>query len=81
MWMPEVFIIYRMRFKDNLAKEWEDAFWSLPDEKLSIVKTVVAENKFTGFDLSPYDADIQNVLKYYLINRDMVKYSNGSLRS
>lgn len=70
MWMPEAFIIYRMKFKENLAKEWEHAFWSLPKEKLEIVQDIVAENKFAGFDLTPYDEEIQNVLKYYLINRD-----------
>lgn len=73
MWMPEVFIVYRMKFKDNLAREWENAFWSLPSDKLKLVQSIVADNKFTGFDLSPYDEDVQNVLKYYLINRDMVK--------
>ena len=73
MWMPESFIIYRMKFKDNLAKEWEEAFWALPKEKLDIVQKVVAENRFAGFDLTEYDEEIQNVLKYYLINRDMAK--------
>ena len=73
MWMPESFIIYRMKFKDNLAKEWEEAFWALPKEKLDIVQNVVAENRFASFDLTEYDEEIQNVLKYYLINRDMAK--------
>ena len=71
MWMPEAFIIYRMKFKDNMAKEWENAFWSLPKHKLAIVQTLVAENRFAGLDISHYDEDIQNVLKYYLVNRDM----------
>ena len=71
--MPESFIIYRMKFKDNLAAEWEKAFWSLPEGKLKTVQSIVAENKFTGIDISTYDSDIQNVLKYYLINRDMAK--------
>lgn len=73
MWMPESFIIYRMKFKDNLAKEWEEAFWALPKEKLDIVQKIVAENRFARFDLTEYDEEIQNVLKYYLINRDMAK--------
>lgn len=73
MWMPESFIIYRMKFKDNLAAEWEKAFWSLPEDKLQTVQSVVAENKFAGFDLSEYDPEIQNVLKFYLINRDMAR--------
>ena len=73
MWMPESFIIYRMKFKNNLAKEWEKAFWSLPEDKLKIVQTIVAENRFTDIELTQYDEDIQCVLKYYLINRDAAK--------
>lgn len=73
MWMPEAFIIYRMKFKDNLAKQWEDAFYNLPKEKLKLVKSIVSENKFAGFDISKYDDEIANVLKFYLINRDEAK--------
>lgn len=73
MWMPESFIVYRMKFKDNMAKEWEDAFYSLPEDKLTIVKEIVAENKFTNLDLSAYDEQVGNVLQYYLINRDEAK--------
>lgn len=73
MWMPESFIIYRMKFKENMAKDWENAFWNLPQEKLALVQSIVAENRFGNFDLSSYDEDIQQVLKYYLINRDMAK--------
>ena len=73
MWMPEAFIIYRMKFKENLAREWEYAFYNLPSSKLELVKTIVAENSFKDFDLSKYDDEIQNVLRFYLINRDMAK--------
>ena len=62
-----------MKFKENLAKEWENAFWSLPSNKLELVKKIVAENNFKGFDLSQYDDEVQNVLKYYLITRDIAK--------
>ena len=41
--------------------------------KLELVKTIVAENSFKDFDLSKYDDEIQNVLRFYLINRDMAK--------
>lgn len=73
MWMPEAFIIYRMKFKENLAHEWEQAFYRLPASKLELVKTIVAENSFKNFDLSKYDDEVQNVLRFYLINRDMAK--------
>lgn len=73
MWMPESFIIYRMKFKDNLAKEWEESFKALPEDKLETVKQIVADNDFKDIDLSEYDKEIQNVLRFYLITRDMAK--------
>ena len=73
MWMPEAFIIYRMKFKDNLAKEWEEAFKALPADKLALVKGIVADNTFKDVDLSQFSADVQNVLRFYLITRDMAK--------
>ncbi len=71
LWMPEAFIIYRMKFKETLAKEWENAFKSLPTDKLDKVKEIVSKNVFKDIVLSDYDEEIQNVLKYYLITRDM----------
>ncbi len=38
-----------MKFKDSLTKEWEEAFGSLPDDKLSIVKSIVARGVGNGF--------------------------------
>lgn len=73
MWMPEAFIIYRMKFKNNLAKEWETLFRGLSEDKLSVVKDVVSGDRFSGLDISQFDPEIQNVLKYYLINRDMAR--------
>lgn len=73
MWMPEAFIIYRMKFKDNLAKKWEQAFKALPADKLNLVKEIVSDNTFKDIDLSKYDQDIQYVLQFYLITRDIAK--------
>lgn len=73
MWMPEAFIIYRMKFKENLAREWEEAFWALSDHKLELVKDIVSSNTFKNLDLSKYDEDVQNVLRFYLITRDDAK--------
>ena len=73
MWMPEAFIIYRMKFKDNLAKKWEEAFKALSADKLELVKEIVADNTFKDIDLSKYDQDIQHVLQFYLITRDIAK--------
>ena len=73
LWMPETFIIYRFQFKDNLAKEWEQKFWSLPKEKLQLVQNIVSKNEFKELNLSEYDDDIGEVLRYYTISRDEVE--------
>lgn len=70
LWMPETFIIYRFMFKDNLAKEWEGKFWSLPDEKLQQVQKIVALNQFKDLDMNQYDEQVQEVLAYYQFTRD-----------
>ena len=68
--MPETFIIYRFMFKDNLAKEWEDKFWSLPPDKLKIVQEIVAINQFGKLEMTQYDEQVRDVLAYYRITRD-----------
>ena len=62
-----------MKFKDNLAKEWEEAFRALPPEQLELVKQIVADNTFKDVDLSQFSEDVQNILRFYLITRDMAK--------
>ena len=73
MWMPESLIVYRMKFKETLAKEWESLFWSLPEDKLKTAQAIISENRFAGIDLSQFDDEIQAVLRYYTISRDQAK--------
>lgn len=81
LWMPETFIIYRFMFKEDLAKEWEEKFWSLPTEELEKVKSVVAVNKFKDLDFSKYSKEARDVLQYYMVTRDeaeqMLKEKNS----
>ena len=81
LWMPETFIIYRFMFKENLAKEWEEKFWSLSSEELKKVKSVVAVNKFKDLDFSKYSKEARDVLQYYMVTRDeaeqMLKEKNS----
>ena len=70
MWMPETFIIYRFQFKDNLAKDWENKFWTLSPEKLQIVQAIVAKNQFKDLNLTEYEDDVREVLNYYSISRE-----------
>lgn len=70
LWMPETFIIYRFMFKDNLSKDWERKFWSLPDTELEQVKQIVAANQFKNLDLNSYSETVKDVLSYYQFTRD-----------
>ena len=77
LWMPEPLIIYRMKFKDNLTKQWEEKFYALSPEDSVLVKQIVATNSFSNLQLDQYNSSVQEVLRYYLISRDSVKdYEN-----
>lgn len=69
LWMPEVFIVYRFMFKDNLAQQWEEQFKALSEENQAIVKKVVATNVFTPSEWTDYDDSVKEVLMYYTITR------------
>ena len=66
----KLLFIYRLMFKNNLAKEWEEKFWKLSSDKLKQVQEIVALNKFKDLNLEQFDAEIKNVLVYYKITRD-----------
>ena len=70
LWMPETFIIYRFMYKENLAKEWEEKFWSLNPAQLKQVQDIVALNQFKDMDFGDYDRDVRDVLKYYQFTRE-----------
>lgn len=73
LWMPETFIIYRLMFKDNLAKEWEEKFYSLPADKLEQVKEIVSQNQFKNLDMNQYDDQVREVLTYYQFTREQAE--------
>lgn len=68
-------------FKENLAKEWEEKFWSLPTEELGKVGICCVTNKFKDFDFSKYSKEARDVLQYYMVTRDeaeqMLKEKNS----
>jgi len=61
----------RYNNENNLANEWWDKFTNLPDDKLNIVKNIVALNKFNDGDYDVInDNEINEVLSYYKITRE-----------
>ena len=52
---------------NDLANEWWEKFNRLPEDKLEIVKSIVAKNKFGDNDINCDDSEILEVLNYYRI--------------
>lgn len=55
----------------DLANEWWNKFSKLDPNKLEIAKSIIALNKFKEGDYLCDDADIEEVLCYYKISRNM----------
>lgn len=64
LWMPEAFIIYRFKYKDNLTAEWWKKFNFLDTVQLNILKKIVAVNHFDK-NIATGDPDVDEVLRYY----------------
>lgn len=71
LWMPETLIIYRLKYEDNLTRDWRKKFCSLSDAEKSEAKNFIAQNKFSDDDISCITSEnIREVLKFYQIKRD-----------
>lgn len=57
----------------NLAQEWWDKFSSLPEDKLEKAKSIIAMNRFKEGDYVCNDAEIEDVLSYYKITRNIAE--------
>ena len=70
LWMPEAMIIYRHKYKHNLAKEWREAFHTLNESELNEAKEIIKRNKFTDNDLSKANSEkVHQFLAFYQISR------------
>ncbi len=56
----------------DLANEWQDKFFSLPDEKLIRAKEIISKNIFTEDSLHTGDSAIDAVLEFYRHNRNEI---------
>lgn len=69
LWMPEAFIIHRLKYKDNLTAEWWEKFNSLDEMQLNRLKAIVAVNVFDE-NIATGEPSIDGVLRYYQVRRD-----------
>lgn len=71
LYMPETFIIYRMKFK---YAGWTDNWWkdyeSLNAKEKEIANEVIHSNKFDNIDKYKKMPNVYKVLRYYTITKD-----------
>ena len=70
LWMPETFIIERMKYKENLTKEWRAAFLALDGVLREEARALIAANNFSEDIVSRvHSAEVREVLRYYQIRK------------
>jgi len=70
LWMPEALIIHRFKYKENLTTEWWEKYQNLSKDKLFKLQKIVACNIFDNETTTSGDSEVDEVLKYYLVQRD-----------
>lgn len=69
LYMPETFIIYRMRYEETLTETWREKFWSLDDGERALAKKIIEANKFSDKDFGEASEKIRELLEFYKIRR------------
>ena len=70
LWMPELFIIYRFEFKDNLACKWEKDFNGLSSAQRSKISSIIANNTFKEIEWDLFDDMEKRTLFYYTLSKE-----------
>ena len=69
LYMPETFIIYRLKYEDNLTENWREKFLALGDER-GAAEEFIAANKFSDEDIASVESEkLRGVLKFYQVRR------------
>ena len=70
LWMPETFIIERMKYKENLTKEWRAAFRSLEGTAREEARALIAANNFAEAVIAQVErAEVRDLLRYYRVKK------------
>ena len=66
LWMPEAFIIHRMKYKDNLTCAWRESFKSLDEYQKGEAQNIIMANIFSDEVIERCeDKQIRKLLEYY----------------
>lgn len=70
LYMPETFIIYRLKYENNLTKEWRKKFLTLNDNEKIQAIPIIEQNKFSDEEIFKNTSEnIREFLKFYQIRR------------
>jgi hypothetical protein len=70
LWMPEAFIIHRLKYKDNLTVEWWEKYQGLSSSQKRVLHMIVGKSTTKAFLTKSGDQAVDDVLSYYRIQRD-----------
>lgn len=71
LWMPETFIIFRMKYKENLTAEWRTKFKALSPKQEEVAKKIIVANDFSEDALKQTKSErVLEVLEYYRMARE-----------
>ena len=70
LYMPETFIIYRMKYEDNhMTESWREKFLALNVDERAEAENFIEQNKFADKDIAGASAEVRGLLKFYQIRR------------
>ena len=71
LYMPETFIIYRMKYKHTLTQEWREKFRALSEADMMTAKTIIEANDFAEAEsIAGLGQDLRELLRYYTLERE-----------
>lgn len=70
LYTPETFIIYRMKYEDNLTEAWHEQFNGLNDTERAEAKRIIEANSFNDADIACAESvNVRELLKFYQVKR------------
>ena len=68
LYMPETFIIYRVRYEDNLAATWREEFYGLNESERAEAERIIEANNFSDITCAA-SSKVRELLRFYQVKR------------
>ena len=70
LYMPETFIIYRLRYENNLTEAWHEKFHELNADERAAAEKIISANKFSEEEIANAKHEkVHELLNFYKIRR------------